>query len=78
MTGAAVKITADTTICIGAGQCVLAAPDLFDQDDVDGTVVVLDPTPPEVRAAAARGAVAACPSGAIRVTAIDGSRETDD
>ncbi|MGW5121613.1 ferredoxin, partial [Streptomyces noursei] len=37
------RITVDTGRCVGAGQCVLTAPDLFDQDD-DGLVTVLDPT----------------------------------
>jgi ferredoxin len=31
--------------CIGAGQCVLSAPAVFDQDD-DGIVVLRDATPP--------------------------------
>ena len=27
--------------CVSGGQCVLAAPQLFDQDELDGTVVLL-------------------------------------
>ncbi|MGY0055365.1 ferredoxin [Streptomyces sp. LZ34] len=57
------RINADTERCVGAGQCVLAAPALFDQDD-DGTVMVLaEPAPPTKDAA--REAAHLCPSGAI-------------
>lgn len=60
------RITADTGVCIGAGQCLLTAPELFDQDE-EGTVVVLVPNPSAGQAPAARQAEAACPSRAIRV-----------
>ncbi|WP_344647165.1 ferredoxin [Cryptosporangium japonicum] len=58
------RITADPTVCIGSGSCVLAAPHTFDQDD-EGTVVVLQPTPDENHRAAALTAVGACPVRAI-------------
>ncbi|MHB6904036.1 ferredoxin [Streptomyces sp. DB-54] len=59
-------IQADTERCIGAGMCALTAPDLFDQSDHDGTVVLLRAgvCGQEV-AEAARAAVEACPSGAL-------------
>jgi ferredoxin len=53
--------------CIGAGQCVLHAPQLFDQSDEDGTVVVLDESPAPADEAAAIAALGACPSGTIRL-----------
>ena len=59
------EIHADRAVCIGAGNCVLAAEDVFDQDD-DATVVVLDDHPTGERADRARDAVAQCPSGALR------------
>ncbi|MER7988813.1 ferredoxin [Streptomyces noursei] len=59
------RITVDTGRCVGAGQCVLTAPDLFDQDD-DGLVTVLDPAA-GAPAVAAREAAVLCPSGAISV-----------
>ncbi|MEV7425648.1 ferredoxin [Streptomyces sp. NPDC091212] len=34
------RITVDTDRCVGAGQCVLSAPDVFDQDD-DGLVTLV-------------------------------------
>lgn len=40
------KVTVDASVCIGAGMCALTAPAVFDQDEDDGTVVLLDGTPP--------------------------------
>ena len=39
------RIVADLTRCVGAGQCVLTEPKLFDQSLDDGTVIVLDENP---------------------------------
>ena len=61
-------IHADTDLCAGSGQCALAAPDVFDQDD-DGIVLVLEADPPESQRAAAERAAWLCPARAIRVTA---------
>ena len=38
-------LCADEAKCCGAGQCVLVAPEVFDQRDEDGAVVLLDPAP---------------------------------
>ncbi|BAJ26504.1 MULTISPECIES: ferredoxin [Kitasatospora] len=57
----------DPDRCCGAGQCVLAAPDVFDQDERDGTVVLLAARPPADLAREVADAVAACPGGAIRL-----------
>lgn len=35
------RITADVDRCVGSGQCVLIDPTVFDQDEYDGTVVLL-------------------------------------
>ena len=61
------EIKADTTVCIGAGMCVLTVPEIFDQSEEEGTVVVLDSTPPAELEDAVRRAVTLCPSGAISV-----------
>ena len=53
--------------CVGAGQCVLSAPHLFDQSDDDGTVVVLNETPSSADEADAVTALGLCPSGTIRL-----------
>ncbi|WSC90482.1 (4Fe-4S)-binding protein [Streptosporangium sp. NBC_01639] len=62
------KITADTEVCIGAGMCALTAPEVFDQSEEEGTVVVLDGEPPASSEAAVRRAVQLCPSGALSVS----------
>ncbi|MEV5701778.1 ferredoxin [Streptomyces anthocyanicus] len=51
--------------CVGAGQCVLAAPGVFDQDEEDGLVRVLAERPSAAESDAVREAVRACPSGAL-------------
>jgi ferredoxin len=61
-----VKIEADREVCIQAGNCVMAADTLFDQDD-DGIVVVLVDEVPEDEEDHAREAVKLCPSQALRV-----------
>ena len=61
------KIIADLTRCVGAGQCVLTEPALFDQDPEDGTVVVLDDQPAGDLATAAQDAVRVCPSQALSI-----------
>ncbi|MCK7622289.1 ferredoxin [Streptomyces sp. RS10V-4] len=61
------RVTADRTVCVGAGLCALTAPAVFDQDD-DGIVTVLRSAADGGDGAAAREAGLLCPSGAVRVT----------
>lgn len=63
------KVTADTDICLASGQCVLLAPQIFDQRDDDGIVVTLSQEPSPEQEDAVRQAVLTCPSGALRLTA---------
>ena len=51
-------------ICIGAGNCVSTASEVFDQDD-DGIVVLLADQPTEANLDATREAADYCPSGAL-------------
>lgn len=60
------QIVVDDTRCVGAAQCVLTAPDLFDQDD-DGLVMVLEGNPGTERVESANAAATLCPSQAITV-----------
>ncbi|MET8757756.1 ferredoxin [Lentzea sp. NPDC004782] len=60
-------VTIDEEECCAAGQCVLAAPEVFDQRDEDGIVVLLDAEPDESRYAMVRDAAAVCPALAIVV-----------
>lgn len=39
------RITVDQGRCVGAGQCVMAAAEVFDQRDVDGIVELLNASP---------------------------------
>ncbi|MBE1584340.1 ferredoxin [Nonomuraea angiospora] len=61
------KITVDEAKCCGAGQCVLIAPDVFDQNEDDGIVILLEAEPAADRHAAVREAAAVCPAAAIQV-----------
>lgn len=64
-------VKAEPRRCLGTGNCVLAAPEVFDQDNDDGTVTVLSPQPPDRLHAAVRRAVRQCPSGAISLAGIE-------
>ncbi|MGW6929105.1 ferredoxin [Lentzea sp. NPDC054927] len=61
------KITVDQDKCCGAGTCVLLAPDVFDQRDDDGIVVLLDEAPPQDLHDLVREAASVCPAAAIVV-----------
>jgi ferredoxin len=61
------EIKANTQLCIGAGMCALTAPQVFDQSDDEGLVVLLEPNPPADLEETVRRAVNLCPSGAISV-----------
>jgi ferredoxin len=58
------KIIVEEEKCVGAGQCVLSAPDVFDQDD-EGIVVVLDADPAESQRGTVDMAIRLCPSRAL-------------
>ncbi|MFJ8473282.1 ferredoxin [Kitasatospora sp. NPDC094011] len=60
------RITVDTDRCVGAGQCVLNAPAVFDQDH-DGVVEVHDPAAAATDPEAVALAATLCPSAAITV-----------
>lgn len=60
------KVHVDEHKCIGAGQCVLRAPKIFDQRE-DGIVILLDPAPPAELHEAARKAADLCPAEAITI-----------
>ncbi|WP_063125256.1 ferredoxin [Nocardia fusca] len=59
------ELVVDRERCIGAGMCALLAPEVFDQDEADGRVLLLDPAPPAVHHPAAREAAHNCPAAAI-------------
>ena len=62
------RIIADRERCAGSGQCVLVEPQVFDQSDQDGRVVLnIDQFDPS-RENEVRSAVLICPSGALSLT----------
>jgi len=61
------RVVIDLDKCCGTGQCVMAAPEVFDQNDEDGTVVVLQEFPGRDQHAAVRTAARNCPTEAITV-----------
>jgi ferredoxin len=63
------RIVTDTGRCVGAGQCALTEPAVFDQSDEDGTVVLLTDHAEGDTLAKVREAVDLCPSQALSVTA---------
>lgn len=62
-----VRVLADRDVCISAGNCVMSAPAVFDQDD-DGIVVVLVDDVPDAESAHVRDAVKLCPAQALRLS----------
>ncbi|WP_020668226.1 ferredoxin [Amycolatopsis nigrescens] len=59
------RIVADTGRCVGAGQCVLTEPGVFDQSDDDGTVVLQTEEVAGGQLDKVREAVHICPSQAL-------------
>jgi ferredoxin len=62
------KVSVDREKCVASGQCVLSAPALFDQDENDGTVILLNDDPSRDQYSAARLAAQMCPASVITVT----------
>ena len=63
------RVELDGPKCVASGQCVIAAPDVFDQRDEDGVAVLLTEEPSDVQLDEVREAVAVCPAAAIRLLA---------
>jgi ferredoxin len=61
------RVILDEPKCVASGQCVLAAPEVFDQRDEDGVAILLDETPGEETYDGVREAAAICPAAAIRL-----------
>ncbi len=59
------RVVGDREICVASGVCAMVAPEVFDQDDKDGRVVVTEECPGAQNEQAARDAVRLCPSGAL-------------
>jgi ferredoxin len=61
------RVTVAVERCGGAGQCTRTAPQVFDQDEDSGTVVVLNEDPPPQLHGVVRQAAALCPNAVIQL-----------
>ena len=61
------RVAVDQDRCISAGQCAATAPDVFDQRDEDGVVVLVKAVPDAAEEGDVRQAAAVCPALAIQV-----------
>ena len=61
-------VEVDRDVCVGAGNCVLTLPQVFDQDE-QGLVDLIESDPPDSDGALVGRAVRLCPSGAISIAA---------
>jgi ferredoxin len=59
------QVEVDRGKCVASGQCAVTAPTVFDQDDDEGKVVVLDAAPAPSAHDRARRAAGMCPGMAI-------------
>jgi ferredoxin len=60
------KVVADRELCIQAGNCVMVAGEVFDQDD-DGIVEILREDVTDDELERVREAVRLCPASALRL-----------
>ncbi|MEU5323845.1 ferredoxin [Streptomyces sp. NPDC021056] len=60
------KVELEADKCVASGQCVLAATDVFDQDD-DGIAILLAEEVGDELVDDVKEAVAVCPAAAIRL-----------
>jgi len=62
-----VKIRLEPHRCVGAGQCVWVAPQVFDQNESDGTVRLILERPPAELHDFVREAARVCPARVIHI-----------
>jgi ferredoxin len=62
------KVSVDVDRCCGAGTCVLLAPEVFDQREDDGIVMLLEREPGEELHSTVREAANVCPASAITLS----------
>ena len=65
------KVRVDEHKCVGAGQCARVAPEVFDQRESDGIVMLLAERPSDDLAPYVKQAASLCPAKAIRVEETD-------
>lgn len=62
------RVQVDQEKCASSGQCVMTAPDVFDQREYDGVVSLRTDRPSPEQTGNVRYAALICPSRAITVT----------
>jgi ferredoxin len=62
------QVEVNVSKCVASGQCVLIAPEVFDQRDDDGMVILLDASPGPENHASVRESALVCPAAAISLT----------
>lgn len=67
VTRGAVRVRVDREMCCAAGNCVLIAPEVFDQSEEDGQVVLVQSAPQARLWQSLVAAANACPVSAIDV-----------
>ncbi|MFF7453209.1 ferredoxin [Kitasatospora sp. NPDC008115] len=65
------QVNVERDRCCSSGQCVMTAPEVFEQDDRDGLVTLRRSVVPAELSADVRLAADLCPGGAIAVTGDD-------
>jgi ferredoxin len=61
------RVELDEPKCVASGQCVMVAPEVFDQREDDGVAFLLVEEPEDAQLDDVREAVAVCPAAAIRL-----------
>ncbi|MEU2787949.1 ferredoxin [Streptomyces sp. NPDC007100] len=62
-----IEVRVDPEVCAASGMCTLLVPEVFDQSEEDGTVLLVDATPAAGLEKKVHTAALRCPSGAITV-----------
>lgn len=64
---AKLEVVVDRSCCLGSGNCFYTDPDVFDQSEQDGTVILVNPNPSDEHRDAVLFAARLCPGQAITV-----------
>ncbi|WP_447002578.1 ferredoxin [Saccharothrix isguenensis] len=70
----ALGVEVDRERCVGMGQCVFTAPEVFGQSEEDGRVVVLEQRPAEELREVVEEAAEVCPVTAIVLRTQEGAQ----
>ena len=64
---AKLEVVVDRGRCLGSGNCFYTDPEVFDQSEEDGTVILVNPNPSDGHRDAVLFAASLCPGQAITV-----------